>query len=136
MKVLRSLRFQVRAIEGIQERPGGNAFFDDDSRPLELLDLVGIVRNETDPLFPERFEHAGGCYEVSLVFLASQSEVGLERVESFQLQTVGFEFPVQPDATAFVPHVEQEPTLDGEQAAALSQLRSAIAAQRAEDVTG
>lgn len=86
----------------------GDAFDYADAGFFELLDLVGIIREEADGADAQRFQCFGGEIVVARVGGKAQFAIGFDGVETLVLQLVGFYFVEQADAAAFLWKVEHD----------------------------
>jgi hypothetical protein len=127
---------EVSAVDRRHVQPGGDASAHPDAAGLELGRLVGVVREQVQPLDAETQQHLYGDAVVPLVRSEAQGEVGLVGVQPVLLQRVGVELAVQADATALLPQVEQVATDLADPRDRLLQLRTAVAAFAAEGVPG
>ena len=74
---------------------------------LELLGLVGVVREQVEPVDAEGQQHLRGDGVVALVDAEAEGQVGLEGVEPVVLQGVGVDLVVEPDPAPLLAEVEQ-----------------------------
>ena len=129
--------FEVEGVVGGGLHLDGDALGDLDAELLELVDLVGVVGEQTHGLDAELPQDLGPDEVFAFVSGKAQGQVGLEGVHALLLELVGLEFVDQADPAALLAHVEED-------AAALffdlcqggGQLLAAVAAQGAEGVAG
>ena len=110
---------------------------DADAGRLELRGLVGVVAEQRRPAStPSASSIWAADGVVALVLVVAERQVGLVGVEPVVLQGVGVELVVEADAASLLAQVQQVAAGVGDPLHRLAQLRPAVAALAAEDVTG
>ena len=116
---------------------GGDALGDGDASGLEGCDFFGVVGDEADLGEAEELEDLGGELVGAAVGGEAEFDVGLDGVHALVLQLVSFEFGHEADAASFLLLVEEDAGAGlGDHAEGELELEAAIAAERAEDVSG
>jgi hypothetical protein len=88
-------------------------------------------------VYAEVVEHLGGDAVVARVLWQAKGQARLYGVESLLLERVGGDLVSEPDAASLLPQVEENAApLLAQEPHALFELLTAIAAPRAEDVSG
>jgi len=130
-------RAQVSARVLAGARPAGDSLYDADAGTLELLDFIGIVREQAHRTQAERFERFGCKFVIACVIGKTKFAIGFHGVETGVLQFVGFQFINQADAASFLRQVEHDPRRLGRNFPEREfELSAAVAALRGEDVSG
>jgi len=107
----------------------GNPLHHPYAAALELLDLVRIVGEQPDRFDSERLQRRRRKIVVAGIRRESESPIRLDRIESFILQLVCFQFIDQTDAAAFLRQIENNSgRLLGNLPQRIFELRAAVAA--------
>jgi len=115
----------------------GNSFDDANPGPLELADLIGIIRKQADGPDAERLQCRCGEIVVARIGGESKAPVGFDSVEALILKFVGFELVEQADAPALLRQVEQNAgRVLGNLAERQFELSAAVAALGHQDIAG
>src|SRR5207245_9968994 len=107
-----------------------------EAKAFEAIDLLGIVREQTDLSNPKVVKDLAADAVIALVGGMAQRLVGLDRVQSPILQVVGMELVQEPDTSPFlVPDVENYAHAVGsDHLHRRVQLRATVTSKAAEDV--
>ena len=99
---------QIEEVVGSGIHLDGHTLSNDDAEFFELIDLVGIVRQETHALDAQVTQNLRAGKVLSFVALKAERKVCFERIEPLLLQLIGTQLIDETDAAAFLAHIEQD----------------------------
>ncbi len=103
---------------------------------VEHLNFVGVVGQQSYGLDFHSVEHVYSDVVIAGVYLQTEMNIGVNRVEPEVLQIVSLEFIDDAYAPAFLSEVNDDTTVSGNHLHRAVQLLSAIAAPRTEEIAG
>src|SRR5580704_3250043 len=118
-------------------RAAGNALDHANSGALQLVNFVGIIREQSNRTNAKRFQRLGGKFVVTSVVGEAEAAVGFHGIETGILQFVCLQLVNQSDSAALLRQVQQYTgRLFGDLTQREFQLRAAVAALRGKNVPG
>ena len=130
------LGFKVSGKRILERDFSGDAFGDGDAGGLQGGDFVGIVGDESDLGDAKELEGFGWQFVGATVGGESELDIGFNGVKTVVLQLVSFELGHQTDSTALLLLVEEDACASRcDFGKSHFELKPAIAAQRAEDIS-
>src|SRR3569833_890536 len=107
-----------------------------DAMLLYLVKQDKKIRHEVDLVDAQCDQHLRRDAVVALVRLPAEHTIGLERVDVLVLEKIRIQLVVEPDPAAFLTQIQQDAATGGQGVHRLVQLRPAVAARGAEQVSG
>src|SRR4029453_3500380 len=90
----------------------GDARRDLDTGPRQPIKLGRIVGEQHDPCVVEASQHAGGNAIIPLIILKAKHGVGVSRIQTAILKTVGAHFVRQADSPALLRKIQDDPAAE------------------------
>ena len=110
---------------------------DFDAGGFELLNFVGIIREQANGLHAEGFQSVGGEFVVAGIVGEAELAISFDGVEAGILKLVGFQLVDQANAAALLRQIQNNSSFGlGDAFEREFELRTAIAAFGSEDVAG
>lgn len=114
----------------------GNAVYEFDGRIFKCINFVGVVGEQVDAAYAQRFQHINSDIVVARIDFEAQVQVGVNGIEAHILEVIGFQFIDNADASAFLAQVQQDAVFFGDHFQGAFELFAAVAALGAKQVAG
>src|SRR5215469_448082 len=120
---------QISLSRSYDFRDARHSFYYENSRPLDSLDFLGIIRKQAHGTNAEVPQNGARQIVITQIGIESKLLIGFHRIRSAILQLVSPEFVQQADSTTLLEFIDhQSATFLGNAAERDFQLRAAIAA--------